>query len=270
MEDFVPGAILKQDPRNFSLEKAHELLGSSTARPDSLTPAKIEQVWQNRFPACGSHSGTHLKEVQENIETGVSQKLSPAYLWKRIKQIDGFAPEVGTDMGSIFKILHGRGVCDYALLPNDYSQSVAQYTDPSVITPAMDDNAQPRIISSYAFCTDLSFDNLKTQIWLNKAVLLLIRCDNGFFGTDVPTFTTKPYGHFVLATGFSPEGIYVQDSTEIAHPVKFIKNEYAPFIIQAGTCIDLPDDVIKQLTVKLSLMQKLVGLLTQLKGLIHK
>lgn len=264
MDNFNPGGILKVDPRNFSLEKAHELLGSATARPDSVNPPKIEQVWQSQFPACGAHSGSHLKEVQENIETGISQKLSPSYLWKRIKQIDGFKPEDGTDMSSILEVLKSNGVCDYSILPNDYTQSLSQYTDASVITPIMDENAQPRIISSYAFCTDLSFDNLKTQIWLNKAVLLLIQCDNGFFRTDVPTFTTRPYGHFVVATGYDANGIYVQDSTEKEHPVKYIKNQYASFVIQAGTAIDLPDEIVKQLVVKVSLYQKLLGLYQQL------
>ena len=264
--EFQSGGIFTEDKRDFSLEKAHRLLGSVNIRPTTIKPPKIEQVYQKNYPACGSHSGTHLKEIQENIETGLNNKFSPAYLWKKIKLTDSFRPEEGTDMRSIFKCLQKDGICDYDLLPNRYTETLKEYTEASVVTKEMDNNAQPRIISSYAFCTDLSFDNLKTQIWLNKAVLLLIQCDNGFFGTDTPTFTKRPYGHFVVATGYNTDGIFVQDSTELKHPVKFIKNEYAPFIIQAGTAIDLPNDVIQKLTYKLSLLEKLLDLWKQLKG----
>lgn len=262
--DFQSGAIYTTRKEDFSLEKAHKLLGSSNIRPEYVHPPKIEQVYQKSWPACGAHSGVHLKEVQENIETGLNNKFSPAFLWKKIKLIDTFRPEDGTDMKSIFKVLTSDGVCDYVMLPNIYTETLKEYTDASVLTKEMVDNAQPRIISSYAF-TRTEIDNIKTQIWLNKAVLLLIRCDDGFFGTDTPTFKKKPYGHFCVATGYDKNGIYVQDSTDIPFPVKYIKNEYEDFIIQAGTTIDLPNDVIEKLKYKITLLEKVVELLKKLK-----
>lgn len=265
MIEFQSGGIFTTRPEDFSLEKAHKLLGSSSIRPEYVKPPKIEQVYQKNYPACGAHSGVHLKEIQENLETGLNNKFSPAFLWKKIKLIDGFPAEDGTDMKSIFKVLTESGVCDYVMLPNRYTETLKEYTDASVLTKEMLDNAQPRGISSYAFAkTDM--DNLKTQIWLNKAVVILIQCDNGFFGTDTPTFKKRPYGHFCVATGYDKNGIYVQDSTEIAYPVKYIKDEYAPFIIQAGTTIDLPNSVIEKLVLKRNLLQKLLDLWKQLKG----
>lgn len=262
---FQSGAIFTERPTDYSLEKAHELLGSIQIVPPSISIPVIPQVWQSKYPACGAHALAHAIELFELEENNVTTKLSPAYAWKQIKKIDGYKPEVGTDMYSIFRVARDKGTCTYDLLPNDYTQSLTQYTDASVITPLMDDDANPRIISSYAFCTDLSMENLKRMIFINKAVLLLLRCDDGFFGTGRPTFTTKKYGHFVTAVAYDAMGLWVIDSTETNYPYKFIANQYAPFIQQAGTMIDLPDYVIKNLKTKISLMQQIVALLKRLK-----
>jgi hypothetical protein len=253
------------DERDFSLEKAHELLGSATARPDTFQYPTITQVWQKAWPACGAHAAAHLKEIQEGGH------LSPAFVWKKIKLIDGYFPEQGTDLRSIFKVLQTNGICLYDLLPNDYTQTLAQYTDASVITKAMEEDAQPRIIKSYAFCTDLSVDNLKTQIYLNKAVPLLIKCDDGFFGTKTPTFTTKKYGHFVIACGYDAEGIWVVDSTEKDFPYKYIDNKYAGFIVEAGTTIDLPNEVVTELQKQIKgLLEQIIDvLISKIAGLLR-
>ena len=264
--DFKSGGILNNDKRNFPLEKAHKLLGSATTRPATFQYPNIPQVYQKNYPACGAHAGVHFKEIQELEETGVARKLSPAFFWKKIKLIDSYKPEEGTDMQSIFKVMMKDGVCGYDLLPNRYTETLKEYTDASVVTKEMEEDAQPMIISSYAFATDLSFDNLKTQIWLNKEVLFLIQCDNGFFGRIKSIFTKRPYGHFVVACGYDEEGIWVIDSTEIEYPYKYFENKYAPFVIQAGTAIDLPNDVIKKLQLKISLLTKLLDLWKQLLG----
>jgi hypothetical protein len=258
-DNVILGGIEREkDGRDFSLEKAHELLGSITDRPNKMEYPKIEQVFQKSYPACGSHSGVHLKEIQEGGH------LSPAYLWKKIKMIDGYTPEVGTDMRSIFKCLQKNGVCLYDLLPNDYTLTLAQYSASTGITEVMEADAQPRIIDSYAFLTDLSIGNIKTQSYLNKAVLLLIRCDDGFFHSSYPTFTEKKYGHFVVACGYDDGGVWVVDSTEVAFPYKYIKNEYQSFIKEAGTCVDLPNEVVEQLILKKTLLDKILELMKKL------
>lgn len=261
---FKSGGIFTERKEDFSLEKAHKLLGSSNIRPEWVKPPELAQLYQKDYPECGAHAGCHLKQLQEEIETGIKQKFSQLFLWKKIKLIDGFPPEDGTDMKSILKCLAKDGVCDYYLLPMNYTETLKEHTDASVVTKEMEDNAQPRIISSYAFGY-IDMESIKTQIWLNKAVLILLHCDDGFFGTDTPTFKKKPYGHFVTAIGYDKNGIYVQDSTEIKYPVKYIKNEYEDFIIQAGTTIDLPNSVIEKLVLKRNLLQKLLDLWKQLK-----
>lgn len=270
MEEINLGAIFNNDKRNFSLEKAHELLGTVLTRPPTMLPIDIEQVYQNGYPECGAHAGVHFKEVQEKLETGKSEKFSPVFLWKQIKKIDGYSPEMGTDMQSIFKVLADKGVCKYDLLPTNYSQTLAEHTDPSTITSEMIDDAQPRIIKSYAFLTDLSAENIKLQTWLNKGLILLTRCDNGFFNTTTPTFTQRLYGHFLTIIGFNETGIFVEDSTDTKYPVKHIKDMYVNFFDQVGTAVDLPNDVVKKLIAQRGLLQNLIILWQKLLKLLGR
>lgn len=256
----------KKDRRDIKLEKVHSALGQASTYPDVyLTDLSyMVQNWQDKFPACGSHSGAHFIQAFNFFEKGTRERFSPAFLWKKIKQIDGYAPEVGTDMRSIFKALQKNGICLYDMLPNDYKQNLAQYTDASVITKAMEDDAQPRIIGNYAFGTDLSFEGIKKAIYLNKVVLLLIHCDNGFFGRIKGIFTKRSYGHFVIGLNYDKDDIIIFDSTETAYPIKKINKKYVGFVRELGTAVDLSDQEIKNKVTQISLLTKIIELTKRL------
>ena len=157
----------------------------------------LRSLWQNGFPACGSHAGTHLKMILDYFDTG-AKVYSPNYLWIKIKQIDGYPLEVGTDMRSIFKTLQSYGVCDYDLLPNDFTISLEEYSNSEIINKELDENAQPRIIKSYAFGNDI-----KKDIYLNKAVIILIDVGETWWTREMVELPKKNQGgHFVVAYGF--------------------------------------------------------------------
>ncbi len=256
-----------KDIRDYSLEKVNDLLGASISLPEtySIDTSKITQNWQASWPACGSHSASHLVQVMEFIESGLSVRISPAFLWKEIKLIDEHPPEDGTDMASIMRVLQHTGACEYDLLPNNYAQGLSIYTNASVITSFMIDDAQIRIIKDYAYGTDLSFDGIKRSIYTNKAVLLLIHCDDGFFNTSAPTFTERKYGHFVVALGYDQDHIIIIDSTEKDFPIKKIHKDYIKFVRELGTVVDLSNDYVRELVKKRGLLQQLIGLYQQLK-----
>ena len=227
--------------------------------------------WQNGFGTCGAHSGAFLKVIQENIESGRFQDFSPRFLWDEIKQIDGLPIERGTDMRSIMKALRSKGICDYYLLPNDYTITVEQYTSPSNITPEMENNAKPRIIGSYAFIDWPSLNELKQAIYQNKAVLLTLRnFGNSFFGTETPVAGKGTYGHFVCCYGYDSKYIYIKDSCEKFFPYKKLDISWLPYYEELGTSVDLDDKVVQEMINKLALLQKLVALwqkiLVLLKG----
>lgn len=203
--------------------------------------------YQGSLPACSAHAASHLQAILEHVLTpDVAQRYTPRFTWIDIKSFDGFPPADGTDMRSIFKSLQKSGADDFEPLENDVTLPLAAYTDPSAITPEMTANAWPKAIQSYAFAgTD--FESLCQAIYQNKAVLLLIKCDDAWWTSTTPTFTTPKYGHFVCADGYSPEGIRVIDSADPndAQAVKTILKEYITpqFFFEAGTAVDLPPSV---------------------------
>lgn len=212
----------------------------------------FKSIWQNGFPACGSHAGAHLKMILDYFDTG-AKRYSPNYLWIKIKQIDGHPLEVGTDMRSILKTLQSCGVCDYYLLPNDFTISLEEYSTKK-ITSELDENAQPRIIKNYAFGGDI-----RQAIYKNKAVLILIDVgDTWWIREKIELPITKQGGHFVVAYGYDEDYIYVIDSADKQVPLKKLPNNYP--IREIGTAIDLPDDYIIKQTTLIKLAQKVVAL----------
>ena len=223
------------------------LLGSVAAPveiPATFLPDNtwLQRNYQGQTPYCGAHALSHLKAILERNENPLSvPHYTPRYLWIRVKQIDGQPLEAGTDMRSLFKVLQQWGADDYEPLENPVTFPIAEYSAPSALTLDMDSNAAPKKISSYAFDA-LDFASLQQLIYKFKAVLLLIHCDNGLWGTATPTFTTTPYTHFICADGYDENNIRIIDSAEPddAFAVKMIEKEYVTpkFILESGTAID--------------------------------
>ena len=264
------GAIKRpKDKRDFKLGKVQAPIEIPKIYMPDLSV--YQKYFQNGIPACGAHAGAILKVIQETKEYGHPVSFSPRFLWSVIKNKykDGYALEDGTDMRSIFETLKTYGICDFDFVGNDVSLSLENYTNAS-LTPSILDNAHPRVIKSYAFIDDggsVSIQDLKQAIYQNGAVLILISLDNGFFGTKNPVFTTKKYRHFVVAANYDEDSFYIIDSTEkdFSFSVKRMLNKDISFVIEAGTAVDLPDEVIilqKQIIAK---AQTVVGLLAKLK-----
>lgn len=237
----ILGAIeRKLDPRDL-------LLGSVAAPAEIPSFYLPDNSWlirnfQGQTPYCGAHALSHFKAIMDHNENpAVNQRLTPRFIWNKVKQIDGAPLEAGTDMRSLFKVLQNIGADDFEPLENDVTLPIAEYSSPSVITPAMLANASGKKISNYAFDA-LDFASLQQLIYKYKAVLLLIKCDGQFWGTTTPTFTNTPYTHFVCADGYSETEIRVIDSADPnnAYAVKMINKQYVTpkFIKESGTAID--------------------------------
>lgn len=233
-----------------------------------IDTSKIEKLFQNGFGTCSAHAGAHFKQIQEYLETGKSEKLSPRYLWIKTKQIDGVPLIDGSFMRAILKTLLSSGISDYSMLPNDYTITLQQYSDLGLITSEMDNNANPRVIETYAFVNDLSLEGLKNAIYQNKAVLMRIVVDEGFFRTTTPTFTQAKWGHLVCACGYDKDNILIIDSTEEEFPIKKIHKQYLRFITEAGTAVDADTELVRKLIQQKALLQKLVELYRQLLKLL--
>src|SRR5579862_1978632 len=246
----------KADPRDI-------MLGSVQA-PVSLPSAFIPDIswlqrnYQGQTAFCGEHAGTHFKAVLDfvNLSGNPIERKSPRYGVIKLKDpksslYDGYAIDAGTTMDAVFKWLEKAGAADFEPLGDDITLPMSVYCDPSVVTPAIDANAAQSLIKAYAYsATD--FESLCQAIYQNKAVMLLIKCDDGFWGTSTPTFTTPEDGHFICAYGFDSDSIYAIDSADPndAFALKRIAKQYITpeFFFEAGTAIDLPPVVKTALT----------------------
>lgn len=219
----------------------------------------VEALWQNGYPMCGSHAGSHAKTVLDKFDTGVTERLSPVYLWKKIKLIDGYMPEDGTDMRSIFKALQNNGVCSYYKLPTDYTKSLQELTEDDT-TKEQNEDAQVRIIKAYGF-TGTDLESIKRAIYQNKIVVILLTIGDSWKAMRIFPFKTLWGGHFVIANGYNTTGIKILDSADKDTPRKILDNSYKKYIREVGTMLDLPNDVVKNLTKKISLIQQIIELM---------
>ena len=240
--------------------------------PDVYLPdIDIPYNWQNGQPCCGAGAGSHLKEVQELSDSGRIQ-LSIQYLWDKVKEIDGVPASEGTYMRAVFKALQKFGIAPERYYPSNVKLDLAEFTkDKSDMIANF--HAKFYSIKNYAFIQlPLCFKKLKQAIYKNKVVMLRILLDDGYWGTEYPTFTKPIYGHFVIATGYSKNSIRILCSADKKYPVKYIRKEYIGFIKEAGTAVDLPTWQIKMLFSEVSILKKLVKLLIQVIHIVkgHK
>jgi hypothetical protein len=219
--------------------------------PTSFVPdysSWFKRNYQGQTEFCGQHAGTHFKAILDFVASnGMAQeRKSPRYGVIKMKTpgspvYDGYPVTAGTDMRSIFKWLQQVGADDFEPLENDVTLPLTEYCNASLITPEIDANAAQSVISNYAF-GNTDFESLCQLIYTKKAVLILLKCDSGFWGTSTPTFTAATYGHFVVAYGYDTTGIWIIDSADPSNEFAFkhIATEYITptFIYESGTAID--------------------------------
>jgi hypothetical protein len=198
---------------------------------------------QRKIPACGSHAGSFLKNVQDGT------RLSPAYLWKKIKQIDGFTPEMGTDMLSIFKSLKNFGTCPFNSSIDDTTQKLETYTSTFNISQEMDADAQDHKIDTYAFTFYPTMEQIKAAIYKHKVVLCLIKIGEEFWKPSWSASDILPLrppqaiigGHFVTLYGYDKDRIYFRNEwgdTYGANGNGYFGVNYLPYVTEIGTAVD--------------------------------
>ncbi len=244
---------------------------SPQAIPETYLPIYgIVSLFQGHQPACSSFAGAHLKEIQELLDVKSTDKLSAQYLWDKIKDIDGVPAEQGTYARAIFKTLKSQGICIDEIYPTNVKLSIPEFAEDKT-TSGIDAEAQFRIIKSYGkMMGKTDMDLLRRLIYNSKAVLIRIVVDDGFWGTQYPTFTKKRWGHFVIADGYDGNNIRIIDSADPNEKmrIKYIANKYADFITESWTSIDISTKKVKLLTSELAILRLLVKLYIKLLKLL--
>jgi hypothetical protein len=252
------GALESKDPRNVPLGAVQA--PAPFPSTSHLDVSAVPTYYQNGQPACGGHAGAWFKSYLDflNLQKGIPR--SPRFIYDICKLVDGIPNDDGTTLNAIFKTLRDYGAPDLSLYPNDIHLPKEQYRDASQITQSAKDDAAKNKTGSWAFLSDLSFDGVRRAAWQNQAVILLIWCDDGFFGTNTPTFTEKKYGHFVVAIpDYDENAITIIDSTE---PTSAYSRKSIPrsafdggFIREGATAVDIPNWELDGLTSKNAILR---------------
>lgn len=163
---------------------------------------------QSTYGTCGGHAGAALESFLQ------MQDLSPKFLWKEIKTIDGIPDNGGTNMRDIFQSLQNQGTCHETLCPDTLDASLTAYSDASTITQEMLTDAYPYGISNYAFTDNPTWTQIQSAIADNEVVIALVKCGTGWWtaanGTesyaeaDILPLRLGTYdsGHFVVLWGY--------------------------------------------------------------------
>ena len=266
------GGLRSTDPRNVPLGAVQ----APAPYPATLKPdvSAVPTYYQNGQPACGGHAFAWFKSYLDFLNLQLAIARSPRFAYTIAKTLDGLPNVEGTTGEALFKGGKYFGSPDLSLYPNDIHLPKPQYADASQIPQAAKDNALQNKTGAFAVAYNPRLERVKQIVAQNQATILLIWCDDGFFGTTTPTFTYKLYGHFIVAYGYPENGVYIVDSTE---PTSAYSYKYIPasafangFIREAWTAVDIPNwqllgitsnnDLIRYLTTTIAFLQ------TRLKG----
>lgn len=204
--------------------------------------------YQGPQPACGSHSGAHLKAIQKG------RRFTPRFTWADIKSFDGYPIDSGTDMRSIFKSITKAGPLDFEMLANDVTLDKQTYAHPA-ITTAMKLSASKYSGDGYGFIQDLSFNGIKQFIADHGPSILLLRVGEEWWTSPsgqgswnesdiLPIRIPNPAvsGHFVVAHSYDENHVYFLNSWSDAWGRKghgYFGKEYMPYIFDMGALFPL-------------------------------
>lgn len=252
-------AVLQpRDIRDYDLSKVE-----SSAPAIGVDYSQVPGTFQGKQPACGAHSGSTL-EAYLSMLSGETSTLSnsPRFLWKSIKDIDGYPVETGTDMYSIFRALKSVGVCDLSLAPNLVDLPFQDYRNLPV-TDGMTQSASGRRIEAFATTYSPTFDQIRKAVIDHGAILIQMRVGANMYtardgtitweeGKIMPLSATRfsmDSGHFVVGIppqeGWDDQYVYWANSFGPTWGkqwkgvgVGYFGPEYAQFVYAIGTAID--------------------------------
>jgi hypothetical protein len=157
---------------------------------------------QNKVPNCGPE----MMNFKLNfLFPGIVG--SPKFVSKQTRLLDGFPPNSGTDMRTVFKAAKNRGTCDLSLMPDDTAtDSLADYWSPRGITQPLVIQASSRSINWYGFTlTPPTWSQMQSWIATFGMVECLISLGTGFY-----TPSWNPADIFPLKIGTPVDNHFIE------------------------------------------------------------
>jgi C1A family cysteine protease len=226
---------------------------------------------------CHSFAGAALKDYQECKEKGWRNDLSPLYLARRVKQIDGYPGQEGSDLLSVMKALSDTGTIQETYYP------FSGYKAGSLQFPTGGNGYQYKI-KNYARCATIA--DMKTALSLGKPVLLGLQCTAEIYGVNaaepvvpLPSKLVLIGGHAVAVLGYDDDYTYAGHTGHLLFqnswgedwgeggfawiPYDYINYQTKdtgakPLFIDAYCSIDLENDNLTERVVKMKIGEKTV------------
>lgn len=231
-------------------------------------------VWyQRQLGACVGHAGAKYKQYLDYLETGKIFPLSARFVYALAKCRDGFAGE-GTYPRLVAGIMtkDHEGCATEATVPNDTTLSHEEYVYNRIesnIPKAAFDEARKFSTNGYAFADPKNKTELKQAIMAGRGAMLLMRVGQEWWTSEqglttwdaayiVPLRPPKEIisGHEVFLYGYEDLGdgrtkFYVFNSWSVnwglGGKAYFIHEEYKPYLDEAITFVDLPNNFLDEL-----------------------
>lgn len=275
-----------KDKRDFRLS---QVMGEPVQIPEVFMPdySMLPMYHQHKQPSCIGHATTWMVNYFEYLEKDSVIPLSPRFIYALAKRDDGIPNQDGTYYRMGLKKAQDYGVCKESLFPNDADLDRETYNNASLIHSIAYEDAEPRKIRSYLNVDSLKFENLKQVIFQNKMVMLALIVDENMYTKSNGAISwlekdilplrlpkSRDSGHAVVAIGYDKDHIYFQNSwgdTWGRKGIGYFTKEYVPFLEEAWTVMDLPNDKIEELRkANLTLIELLKQYVEYLKNEITK
>lgn len=262
------GAI--QSPEDYRNIQLADVLGYPTNLPSEyFVDIKNLPIWnQKAIGSCTGQAGGKYKQKQEEIETKTIIPFSPRWLYAMAKCEDSYLPE-GTYPRLIMQIKQKYGCATEVTVPNNCDLSHEEYVynrKRENIPASAFDEAQKYKIKSYAE-VGLSCGELKQAVVKANGCMLLMKLGREWWTDKKGNVSYRPEdlsplrppkeiisGHEVYLYGYIDVGddtmFYVLNSWDKRWGKDgtgwFLYNEQKPFIVEALTEIDVPNDMLEE------------------------
>lgn len=175
--------------------------------PSSFMQEKGEILNQGDFPTCYAFAGAGIKNRQERINyPSRKYSLSPLFIVKECKKIDGLTEQEGSYPRCVMQILKDIGICNESTFP----YSLMKYPLPSIPDSAYLETDQFKV-GAYARIQTLS--EIKTAICKNSPVLSGVYVTDSFLNPESGGFIGLPEGnmlggHAIIFDGYDDDMIH--------------------------------------------------------------
>ena len=197
----------KESSRDWHFSKIVNTSNVKAQKIDLKKYIESPTLNQGEVGFCHSFASAAIKNAQERIETGIPYELSPLYIAKKAKEIDGLPNDEGTDLLTICKVLKKYGTIEEKYYPFE------QYVPGSVKFPNVKDEEKLEKFKIGNYARVDTLEDLKVALNMGKYVLIGIQVTNDIYslkdykGKDIPMLPFDPNGRLKIIGGHAIVGV---------------------------------------------------------------